>query len=279
MYLDESGYLKLLKDIIDNGFLSSNRTGEDAYRVPAKTIEFDLSNNSIPLFTTKKIHWKSVLFELFFFLNGHTNNNWLKDRGVRIWNEWEKDGGDLGPIYGKQWRKWESKDGPIDQLAHIIKQLKTNKDCRRMIVSAWNVSELKEMALHPCHTFFQFSVYGDDLVCHLYQRSADMFLGVPFNVASYGLLTHLIAKECNLKASKFFWTGHDCHIYKNHTSQVMEQLSRKPMLPPSIDLKYEFDLMSLIEKMNDIEKIKDVKKFISVNDYTPYPPIKAEVAV
>jgi thymidylate synthase len=221
-----------------------------------------------PLVTTKKIHLKSVIHELLWFIKGETNIQYLKDNGVKIWDEWASESGDLGPVYGKQWRSWDSKNGEIDQLKEVLKQLKNSPDSRRIIVSAWNVGELAEMALMPCHAFFQFYVADNKLSCQLYQRSADVFLGVPFNIASYALLTMMIAQECGLDLGDFVWTGGDTHIYSNHLEQVNLQLSRTPRTLPIMKLNPE---------------VKSVFDFIyedfTLENYDPYPLIKAPVAV
>ncbi|MGL5005277.1 MAG: thymidylate synthase, partial [Casimicrobium sp.] len=200
-------------------------------------LRFDLQRG-FPLITTKKVFWKAIAYELLWFLRGDSNAKWLQERGVTIWDEWAKADGDLGPVYGVQWRSWPTPDGGhIDQIAEVVKQLKTNPDSRRIIVSAWNVSELSKMALMPCHAFFQFYVANGKLSCQLYQRSADLFLGVPFNIASYALLTHMLAQQCDLDVGEFIWTGGDCHIYNNHFEQVDLQLTREPLAPPTLNIK------------------------------------------
>jgi thymidylate synthase len=221
-----------------------------------------------PLVTTKKIHLKSVIHELLWFIKGETNIQYLKDNGVKIWDEWASESGDLGPVYGKQWRSWDSKNGEIDQLKEVLKQLKNSPDSRRIIVSAWNVGELSEMALMPCHAFFQFYVADNKLSCQLYQRSADVFLGVPFNIASYALLTMMIAQECGLDLGDFVWTGGDTHIYSNHLEQVNLQLSRTPRALPTMKLNPE------------VKSVFDFKyEDFTLENYDPYPLIKAPVAV
>ena len=263
----EQPYLDLLTHVRANGAQKGDRTGTGTLSSFGAQLRFDLQRG-FPLFTTKKVFWKAIAYELLWFLRGDSNAKWLQQRGVTIWDEWAKPDGDLGPVYGVQWRSWPTPDGGhIDQIAEVIKQLKTNPDSRRIIVSAWNVSELSKMALMPCHAFFQFYVSpplqgevtrnagGDGvprrgkLSCQLYQRSADLFLGVPFNIASYALLTHMLAEQCDLDVGDFIWTGGDCHIYSNHFEQVDLQLTRTPLPPPTLHIKrkpttifeYEFE--------------------------------------
>lgn len=260
-------YQDLLKHILDNGTEKTDRTGTGTISIFGYQMRFNL-NEGFPLVTTKKIHLKSVIHELLWFIKGETNIQYLKDNGVKIWDEWASESGDLGPVYGKQWRSWDSKNGEIDQLKEVLKQLKNSPDSRRIIVSAWNVGELAEMALMPCHAFFQFYVADNKLSCQLYQRSADVFLGVPFNIASYALLTMMIAQECGLDLGDFVWTGGDTHIYSNHLGQVNLQLSRTPRTLPIMKLNPE---------------VKSVFDFIyedfTLENYDPYPLIKAPVAV
>jgi thymidylate synthase len=260
-------YQDLLKHILDNGTEKTDRTGTGTISIFGYQMRFNL-NEGFPLVTTKKIHLKSVIHELLWFIKGETNIQYLKDNGVKIWDEWASESGDLGPVYGKQWRSWDSKNGEIDQLKEVLKQLKNSPDSRRIIVSAWNVGELAEMALMPCHAFFQFYVADNKLSCQLYQRSADVFLGVPFNIASYALLTMMIAQECGLDLGDFVWTGGDTHIYSNHLEQVNLQLSRTPRTLPIMKLNPE---------------VKSVFDFIyedfTLENYDPYPLIKAPVAV
>ena len=260
-------YQDLLKHILDNGTEKTDRTGTGTISVFGYQMRFNLKEG-FPLVTTKKIHLKSVIHELLWFIKGETNIQYLKDNGVKIWDEWASESGDLGPVYGKQWRSWDSKNGEIDQLKEVLKQLKNSPDSRRIIVSAWNVGELAEMALMPCHAFFQFYVADNKLSCQLYQRSADVFLGVPFNIASYALLTMMIAQECGLDLGDFVWTGGDTHIYSNHLGQVNLQLSRTPRTLPIMKLNPE---------------VKSVFDFIyedfTLENYDPYPLIKAPVAV
>ena len=224
-----------MRHVDTHGVFKADRTGTGTKSVFGYQMRFDL-NEGFPLVTTKKVHLQSIIQELLWFLTGSSNNNWLKERGVTIWDEWAREDGDLGPVYGVQWRSWPTPDGGhIDQISEVINTLKSNPDSRRIIVSAWNVAELSKMALMPCHAFFQFYVAPPQaegergkLSCQLYQRSADIFLGVPFNIASYALLTHMVAQQCDLDVGDFIWTGGDCHIYSNHAEQVALQLSRAP---------------------------------------------------
>ena len=217
---------ELMRHVLDHGAKKSDRTGTGTLSVFGHQMRFDLSEG-FPLVTTKKLHLKSIVYELLWFLSGNTNNQWLKERGVSIWDEWAAPDGDLGPVYGYQWRSWPAPNGQhIDQIKEIIQTIKTNPDSRRIIVSAWNVADIPKMALAPCHAFFQFYVADGKLSCQLYQRSADIFLCVPFNIASYALLTHMVAQQCSLDVGEFIWTGGDCHLYSNHLEQVELQLSR-----------------------------------------------------
>jgi thymidylate synthase len=263
-----SQYEDFMRHVYTQGATKQDRTGTGTRSVFGYQMRFDLSEG-LPLVTTKKVHLKSIILELLWFLRGESNAKWLQERGVTIWNEWAKLDGDLGPVYGKQWRSWPTPEGGhIDQIAEVVKQLKTNPDSRRIIVSAWNVGELSKMALMPCHAFFQFYVAEGKLSCQLYQRSADIFLGVPFNIASYALLTHMLAQQCNLDVGDFIWTGGDCHIYSNHHEQVELQLSRAPFAYPSLNIKRKpasiFDY-----EYEDFE----------VLDYQCHAAIKAPVAV
>lgn len=227
-------YLNFLKHILENGQYKEDRTGTGTISTFGYQMRFDLSKG-FPLVTTKKLHLKSIVHELLWFLSGDTNVRYLQENGVRIWNEWADEQGNLGPVYGKQWRSWQTPDGKvIDQISELIKNIRENPDSRRLIVSAWNVGELEKMALPPCHLLFQFHVLNGRLSCQLYQRSADAFLGVPFNIASYALLTCMIAQQCDLKPGDFVWTGGDCHIYNNHLEQVNTQLSRMPYPSPQL---------------------------------------------
>ncbi len=246
-------YLNLLQYVKDNGEKKEDRTGTGILSVFAQQMRFDLSKG-FPVVTTKKLHLKSIIYELLWFLNGDTNIKYLNDNGVRIWDEWAQDDGSLGPVYGKQWRSWPTADGRyVDQISQVVEQIKSNPDSRRLIVNAWNVGELDKMALPPCHLLFQFYVANQRLSCQLYQRSADLFLGVPFNIASYSLLTHMVAAQCGLEVGEFIWTGGDCHIYLNHLEQVNTQLVREPFPLPTLTIKrkpaslfdYEFDDFAL----------------------------------
>lgn len=261
-------YLKLVEEILDNGVQKSDRTGTGTVSIFGYQMRFDLSEG-FPLVTTKKLHLKSIIHELLWFLKGDTNIKYLNDNGVRIWNEWADEHGDLGPVYGKQWRSWVGADGKVhDQIADVIHQIKTNPDSRRIIVNAWNVGELADMALSPCHALFQFYVAEGKLSCQLYQRSADVFLGVPFNIASYALLTMMIAQVCGLQPGTFVHTFGDVHLYNNHIEQAKLQLTRTPFPLP---------VMKLNPDVKDIFGFK-YEDFILEN-YQAHPHIKAEVAV
>jgi thymidylate synthase len=230
-------YLDFLRHIRTHGARKDDRTGTGTLSVFGYQMRFDL-NDGFPLVTTKKLHLRSIIYELLWFLNGDTNVRYLHEHGVSIWDEWADANGDLGPVYGKQWRSWPTADGRhIDQLAQVVTQLKSNPNSRRILVSAWNVGELDRMALLPCHALFQFYVADGRLSCQLYQRSADALLGVPFNVASYALLTHMLAQQCDLRLGEFIWTGGDCHLYLNHLEQADLQLSREPYPPPQLKLR------------------------------------------
>jgi thymidylate synthase len=261
-------YLDLMKHVLENGTKKEDRTGTGTLSVFGHQMRFDLSEG-FPMVTTKKLHLKSIIHELIWFLNGDTNIKYLTDNGVRIWNEWADENGDLGPVYGHQWRSWPTADGnTIDQISNLIERIKTDPDCRRLIVSAWNVGEIPKMALPPCHCFFQFYVADGKLSCQLYQRSADIFLGVPFNIASYSLLSLMVAQVCGLKPGDFVHTFGDAHLYTNHIEQAKEQLTRKPLALPEMHLnphvKSIFDF-----KFEDFELI----------GYEAHPHIKAPVAV
>ncbi len=261
-------YLSLLQHILLNGTHKTDRTGTGTQSCFGYQMRFDLQEG-FPLVTTKKVHLKSIIYELLWFLKGETNIAYLKEHGVKIWDDWADDNGELGPVYGKQWRSWEGKDGKtVDQITELIQQIKTNPDSRRLIVSAWNVGELSEMALMPCHNMFQFYVADGKLSCQLYQRSADVFLGVPFNIASYALLTMMIAQVCDLQYGDFIHTFGDVHIYSNHKEQVKLQLSRDPYALP-------------VMKLNPaIKNIFDFKfEDFTLENYQCHPAIKAPVAV
>lgn len=261
-------YLDLLQHVLDHGTQKEDRTGTGTLSVFGAQLRFDLAQG-FPLVTTKKTHLKSIIYELLWFLRGETNVRWLQEHGVSIWDEWAREGGELGPVYGYQWRNWPTPDGRhIDQIAEVVKTLKTNPDSRRIIVSAWNVGQIDQMALPPCHAFFQFYVADGKLSCQLYQRSADLFLGVPFNIASYSLLVLMMAQVCDLEPGEFIWTGGDCHIYRNHMEQVQTQLAREPRAWPAM-------------KLNPAKK--DIFAFeyedFTLEGYDPHPAIKAPVAV
>jgi thymidylate synthase len=230
-------YLELMRAVRERGVRKDDRTGTGTLSLFGQQLRFDLAPG-FPLLTTKKIHLPSVIYELLWFLRGDTNVRYLHEHGVTIWDEWADERGELGPVYGKQWRSWGAADGrQIDQISNIVQQLRTNPDSRRMLVSAWNVGELEQMALAPCHLLFQFYVAAGKLSCQMYQRSADIFLGVPFNVASYALLTCMLAQQCDLTPGEFIWTGGDCHLYLNHLEQAELQLSRAPFPPPQLRLR------------------------------------------
>ena len=261
-------YHTLLKHILETGTEKTDRTGTGTTSVFGYQIRFNL-NDGFPMVTTKKVHLKSIIHELLWFINGDTNIKYLNENGVKIWDEWANENGDLGPVYGKQWRSWTTPNGKvIDQLKEVIETLKKSPDSRRIIISAWNVGELSEMALMPCHALFQFYVADNKLSCQLYQRSADVFLGVPFNIASYALLTMMIAQVCDLDLGDFIWTGGDTHIYSNHFEQVQTQLAREPKPLPT---------MKINPDVKDIFSFK-FEDFALLN-YEPYPGIKAPVAV
>lgn len=261
-------YLNLIKHILAEGTEKSDRTGTGTLSVFGYQMRFDLAQG-FPLLTTKKLHTRSIIHELLWFLQGDTNVAYLNQNGVTIWDEWANAQGDLGPVYGKQWRAWPTARGEeIDQLRDIVQQIKTNPDSRRLIVSAWNVGELSQMALAPCHALFQFYVANHKLSCQLYQRSADVFLGVPFNIASYAMLTHMVAQICDLQVGDFIWTGGDCHLYLNHLEQAHLQIQREPRALPKLLLQRKPD--SLFDYRYD--------DFVWEN-YDPHPTIKAPIAV
>ena len=261
-------YLDLLQNVLNDGAVKGDRTGTGTRSIFGYQMRFDLSDG-FPLLTTKKLHLKSIIHELLWFLRGDTNISYLKENGVRIWDEWADENGDLGRVYGAQWRSWSAPDGKtIDQISNLIEQIKTNPDSRRLIVSAWNPAEIDKMALPPCHCLFQFYVADGKLSCQLYQRSADIFLGVPFNIASYALLTMMIAQVCGLKAGDFVHTLGDAHLYNNHQDQAREQLSRTPTSLPNMTLN---------------PNVKNIFEFnyedFTLSNYNAQPSIKAPIAV
>lgn len=261
-------YLNFLQYILDHGIEKSDRTGTGTKSVFGYDMRFDLTD-TFPLLTTKKLHLKSIVYELLWFLNGDTNVKYLQDHGVKIWNEWADDQGELGPVYGAQWRRWQTGNGQVvDQMSELLQGLKNNPDSRRHIISAWNVGDIPKMALPPCHLLFQFYVADGQLSCKLTQRSADAFLGVPFNIASYALLTHMVAQQCGYQAKEFIWSGGDCHIYLNHLEQIKEQLTRTPGELPKLKIlrkpKSLFDY-----QFEDFEFV----------NYNPQPTIKAPISV
>jgi thymidylate synthase len=261
-------YLDLMQHVLEHGARKNDRTGTGTLSIFGAQLRFDL-NAGFPLLTTKKVHLKSIIHELLWFLKGETNTRYLKENGVTIWDEWADKNGDLGPVYGYQWRSWPAPDGRhIDQVSQVLEQIRKNPDSRRLIVSAWNVADLPRMALLPCHAFFQFYVAGGRLSCQLYQRSADLFLGVPFNIASYALLTLMVAQACGLKPGDFVHTFGDTHLYLNHLDQAREQLSRHPRRLPAM-------------RLNSV--VKDVFQFkyedFTLENYDPHPAIKAPIAV
>jgi len=261
-------YLDLLRLIRTTGLKKTDRTGTGTLSVFGHQMRFDLSQG-FPLVTTKKLHIRSIVYELLWFLRGDTNIQYLKDHNVSIWNEWANEQGDLGPVYGKQWRAWSTADGGyIDQISRTVDLIRRNPDSRRIIVNAWNVAELDQMALTPCHALFQFWVGDGKLSCQLYQRSADVFLGVPFNIASYALLTHMFAQQCDLQVGEFIWTGGDWHLYLNHLEQADLQLAREPRALPILNIRNR--PASIFEyQFEDFE----------ITSYDPHPAIKAPIAV
>jgi thymidylate synthase len=261
-------YLDLLQQVLDSGQPKMDRTGTGTSSLFGHQLRFDLADG-FPLVTTKKVHLKSIIYELLWFLRGETNVQWLNENGVTIWDEWADDDGNLGPIYGYQWRSWPTPDGgSIDQISNVVREIRVNPDSRRLIVSAWNVADLPRMALMPCHTLFQFSVADGRLSCQLYQRSADLFLGVPFNIASYALLTMMVAQVTGLTPGDFIHTFGDAHIYRNHVTQVRTQLSREPRPAPQMDIN------------SDVQSVFDFEydDFV-LSGYDPHPAIRATVAV
>jgi thymidylate synthase len=261
-------YQDLMKKILEEGAVKNDRTGTGTRSIFGAQLRFNLAEG-FPLVTTKKVHLRSIIHELLWFLKGETNTKYLKENGVSIWDEWADLNGDLGPVYGAQWRSWKTADGlVIDQISNVIEQIKKNPDSRRLIVSAWNVGELNKMALAPCHAFFQFYVANGKLSCQLYQRSADFFLGVPFNIASYALLTMMVAQVCDLKLGDFVHTFGDTHLYSNHIEQTMLQLSRTPRTLPNMKIN------PAVKNISDF-KFED----FTLENYDPYPGIKAPVAI
>jgi thymidylate synthase len=261
-------YHELCHHILDHGDEKSDRTGTGTFSVFGYQMRFDLKDG-FPMITTKKLHLRSIIYELLWFLNGDTNIKYLKDHGVSIWDEWADENGDLGPVYGHQWRSWPAPNGgKVDQIAKVVDQIKSKPDSRRHIITAWNPSEVDKMALPPCHALFQFYVSKGRLSCQLYQRSCDTFLGLPFNIASYALLTHMVAQQCDLDPGEFVWTGGDVHIYKNHLDQVKLQLSRDPFPLPTLNIRRKPD--SIFDyQFEDFE----------VLNYRSHPGIKAAIAV
>jgi len=261
-------YLDLMRHVCDNGTVKSDRTGTGTVSVFGHQMRFDLSEG-FPLVTTKKLHIRSIIHELLWFLMGDSNIRYLKENGVSIWDDWADENGDLGPVYGVQWRNWPTPDGrSVDQISQIMEQLRQTPDSRRIMLSAWNVADIENMALPPCHCLFQFYVADGKLSCQLYQRSCDIFLGVPFNIASYALLTHMLAQQADLAVGDFVWTGGDCHLYSNHLEQANEQLDREPLSLPRLAIKRRPD--SIFDyQFEDFE----------ILDYESYPHIKAAVAV
>jgi thymidylate synthase len=262
-----TAYEDLLKLVMETGTPKADRTGTGTRSIFGHQMRFDLADG-FPLVTTKKVHLKSIVNELLWFLRGDSNIAWLHEHGVKIWDEWADENGELGPVYGVQWRSWPTPSGEhIDQITQTVETLRSNPDSRRIIVSAWNVADIPQMALAPCHAFFQFYVADGKLSCQLYQRSADMFLGVPFNIASYALLTHMMAQQAGLDVGEFIWTGGDCHVYDNHIDQVTEQLSRTPLDLPTL-------------KLNKRDSIFDYTfEDVEILGYQHHPAIKAPVAV
>ena len=261
-------YLSLLRHTLETGHAKADRTGTGTLSVFGAQMRFNL-RKGFPLLTTKKLHLRSIVHELLWFLRGDTNIGYLRDNGVTIWDEWADEHGELGPVYGKQWRRWETADGrTVDQIRTVVDGLRANPDSRRHLVAAWNPGEVDHMALPPCHALFQFYVANGALSCQLYQRSADLFLGVPFNIASYALLTHMVAQVCDLDVAEFIWTGGDCHLYSNHLEQAREQLTRAPRPLPRLHLNPEVtDIFAF--------RFEDIR----LDGYDPHPHIKAAVAV
>ncbi len=261
-------YLSMMRHVRDNGARKEDRTGTGTLSVFGHQMRFDLSQG-FPVITTKKLHLRSIIHELLWFLSGDSNVSYLRENGVTIWDEWADDDGELGPVYGVQWRNWPAPDGStVDQISELVEGLRENPDSRRLLVSAWNAAEIPNMALPPCHTMFQYYVADGKLSCQLYQRSADIFIGVPFNIASYAMLTHMLAQQCDLNVGEFIWTGGDCHLYLNHTEQADEQLQRQPLPLPRLAIKRRPD--SIFDyRFEDFE----------ILNYECHPHIRAAVAV
>ncbi|WP_369812518.1 thymidylate synthase [Kineosporia sp. A_224] len=262
----DTQYEALLRRVLETGAPKEDRTGTGTVSTFGERLRYDLSQG-FPLVTTKRVHFKSLAVELLWFLRGGTNVRWLQEQGVTIWDEWASDTGDLGPVYGKQWRSWPTSSGDVDQLGAVVETLRTDPDSRRMVVSAWNVSDLPQMALAPCHLLFQFYAAGGRLSCQVYQRSADMFLGVPFNIASYALLVHLVAQQVGMTPGDLVWVGGDCHVYANHVDQVREQLGREAFAFPTLEVA---PAASLFDYTYD---------HFRVVDYRHHPALRAPVAV
>jgi thymidylate synthase len=266
--MNSTVYEDFMRHVLEHGVKKADRTGTGTTSIFGHQMRFDL-RDGFPLVTTKKVHFKSIAIELLWFLRGDSNVAFLREQGVSIWDEWARADGDLGPVYGVQWRAWPTPDGGhIDQIERVVQQLKSDPDSRRIIVSAWNVADLPKMALAPCHAFFQFYVADKRLSCQLYQRSADIFLGVPFNIASYALLTHMLAQQCDLEVGEFIWTGGDCHIYDNHREQVTLQLTRAPRPWPK-----------LLIRRRPASVFDYAFEDFAIEGYDPHPAIKAPVAV
>ncbi|OZM77861.1 thymidylate synthase [Pseudonocardia sp. MH-G8] len=265
--MPDTQYEHLLRHVLDTGARKGDRTGTGTRSIFGHQLRYRLSDG-FPLITTKKVHFRSIAYELLWFLRGDANVTWLQEHGVTIWDEWAGPDGDLGPVYGVQWRSWPTPDGGhVDQISEVLRTLRENPDSRRIIVSAWNVADIPRMALPPCHAFFQFYVADGELSCQLYQRSADLFLGVPFNIASYALLTHMVAEQVGLAVGDFIWTGGDCHVYDNHEDQVRTQLARDARPFPTLSLKPAQSLFDY------------TYEHITIDGYDPHPGIKAPVAV
>lgn len=262
----DTQYEALLRRVLETGAAKGDRTGTGTVSSFGERLRYDLSQG-FPLVTTKRVHFKSLAVELLWFLRGETNVRWLQERGVTIWDEWAAPDGELGPVYGKQWRSWSTPAGEVDQLAKVVETLRTNPDSRRMVVSAWNVGDLPAMALEPCHLLFQFYAAGGRLSCQVYQRSADLFLGVPFNIASYALLVHLVAQQVGMTPGDLVWVGGDCHVYSNHVEQVREQLSREAYAFPTLEVAPAASLFDY------------TYEHFTVHGYTHHPALRAPVAV